>query len=513
MRKPAKAKTNKNALRTTKGKAQIDADGKVEFNWDEEGIVGDTNVSAVIEANMKVYGTMTVEDRAINDYRDGFKKVQRRLLWAMYQLKAWNSGAYRKAAKVVGDTMGDYHPHGDQAIYDSLVTMANFKDSLIDSMGNWGNWTGDAAAAMRYTECRLSKLAQTIVLDEYNMAVVETVPNFDSSKTEPVTFVPNLPLLLIYGSSGIAVAVTTSIPSFTMESVRKLVTAAMARTIKNGKETAVTAKDCVKVLEFNSHTGGYVTSDDATLEAFFKSNIGRVEWSCEHNWNEEGRFVEVTGIAPEWGYAGKVRKFEAMPEVKQVSSFNDEEGLRLRIILKKMSVGETEIAREKIEREMGSAMTYRINLIERQAVTEDGITEVKARFFSCSIPEMLTLWIKWRVEQHQIALQADLDRTNEKLRRETLMSDAIDFLDEIVGMLRNKTKGYDKVAALAKLMKITEGEAREIWAIAIGRFDRLSKDEQLRKISDLKAEIALIKADLKSPYAATYNYIKAATGG
>lgn len=511
MKKTIKTKTT--AKITKRLLAGTVIDGKVEYDWDNEGIVRDTNVSIIIENNMKVYGTMTVEDRAINDYRDGFKKVQRRILWAMYQEKMWATSHYNKGAEVVGNTMGRYHPHGDQSIYDALVTMANFKNSLIDSMGNWGNWTGDAAAAMRYTECRLSKLAQTIVLDEYNMAIVETVPNYDGKRTEPVTFVPNLPLLLVYGSSGIAVAVTTSIPSFTMESVSALVRAAMARTIKNGKETPVTAKDCVKLLEFNSHTGGYVTSDDAALTEFFSQPKGRVEWSCEHNWNEEGRFVEVTGIAPEWGYAGKVRKFETMPEVKQVSSFSDEEGLRLRIILKKMSVGETEEVRAKIEKEMTSAMTYRINLIERQAVTEDGITEVKARFFTCSIPEMLTMWIRWRVEQHQVALQADLDRNNEKLRRESLLNDAIDFLDQIFGFLRNKTKGFDKVDALAKLMKVTTEESREIWALAIGRFDRLSKDEQTRKITDLKDEIKLIKADLKSPYRATYEYIKAATGG
>jgi len=139
---------------------------------------------AFIQKAMTIYGRKTIEDRAIPDLRDGLKPVQRRILWAMKNLG--HPEQYRKAARIVGDTMGNYHPHGDLAIYGALVTMANFSTPFVDGQGNWGNpATGDNAASMRYTECRLTAFSLTYLLDPEYLEVTELVPNYGGDRRFP----------------------------------------------------------------------------------------------------------------------------------------------------------------------------------------------------------------------------------------------------------------------------------------------------------------------------------------
>ena len=168
------------------------------------------------------YAMSVIIARALPDARDGLKPVQRRVLYDMHELGIRYDRPYRKSARIVGDTMGKYHPHGDSSIYDALVVLTQeFKKGLplIDGHGNFGNIEGDGAAAMRYTEARLEKITQEAFLADLDKDIVDFVPNFDETEKEPSVLPVKIPNLLVNGSEGIAVGMTTSIPPHNLEEV------------------------------------------------------------------------------------------------------------------------------------------------------------------------------------------------------------------------------------------------------------------------------------------------------
>ena len=174
-----------------------------------------TDYAEVMQKSYIDYAMSVIISRALPDVRDGLKPVQRRTLYDMYELGIRYDRPYRKCARIVGDTMGKYHPHGDSSIYEALVVMAqDFKKgkTLVDGHGNFGSVDGDGAAAMRYTEARLEKLTQDVFLEDLDKNVVDFMPNFDETEKEPVVLPSRFPNLLVNGTSGIAVGMATNIP-------------------------------------------------------------------------------------------------------------------------------------------------------------------------------------------------------------------------------------------------------------------------------------------------------------
>jgi topoisomerase-4 subunit A len=181
---------------------------------EEGGRIVDEPIGEALAKRYLAYALSTITSRALPDVRDGLKPVHRRVLYAMKRLNLTADAAFRKSAKVVGDVMGDYHPHGDQSIYDALVRLAqdfNSRYPLIDGQGNFGNIDGDNPAAMRYTESRMTKAAEAL-LEGIDEDAVEFRPSYDGSKEEPVVLPAAFPNLLANGSSGIAVGMATNIP-------------------------------------------------------------------------------------------------------------------------------------------------------------------------------------------------------------------------------------------------------------------------------------------------------------
>ena len=180
-----------------------------------EGQVIRTEYSDIMQKSYIDYAMSVIVSRALPDVRDGLKPVQRRTLYDMYELGLRYDKPYRKSARIVGDTMGKYHPHGDSSIYGALVVLAqDFKMGvpLVDGHGNFGSIEGDGAAAMRYTEARLQKITQEAFLNDMDKGVVNFVPNFDETEKEPEVLPVRIPNLLVNGSEGIAVGMVTSIP-------------------------------------------------------------------------------------------------------------------------------------------------------------------------------------------------------------------------------------------------------------------------------------------------------------
>ena len=239
-----------------------------------------TEYSDLMKKSYIDYAMSVIIARALPDVRDGLKPVQRRTLYDMYELGIRYDKPYRKSARIVGDTMGKYHPHGDSSIYDSLVVMAqDFKKGqvLVDGHGNFGSIEGDGAAAMRYTEARLTKFTQEVCLADLDKNVIDFGPNFDETEKEPLVLPMRVPNLLINGAEGIAVGMATSIPTHNLCEVVDAVKAYM----KNDKITTKQLMKYIKGPDFP--TGGIVVNKD-DLPAIYESGQGKIKLRGKWKW-------------------------------------------------------------------------------------------------------------------------------------------------------------------------------------------------------------------------------------
>ena len=231
-----------------------------------------TEYSDIMKKSYIDYAMSVIVSRALPDVRDGLKPVQRRTLYDMYELGIRYDRPYRKCARIVGDTMGKYHPHGDSSIYESLVVMAqDFKKGLplVDGHGNFGSIEGDGAAAMRYTEARLQKVTQDAFLSDLDKDVVDFGPNFDETEKEPQVLPVRLPNLLVNGSEGIAVGMVTSTPPHNLGEVIDAVKA----TILNHKITTEELMQYIQGPDFP--TGGIVINKDDLLSVY-ETGTGKI---------------------------------------------------------------------------------------------------------------------------------------------------------------------------------------------------------------------------------------------
>ena len=302
-----------------------------------------TYYSDVMQKSYIDYAMSVIVSRALPDVRDGLKPVQRRTLYDMHELGIHYDGAYRKSARIVGDTMGKYHPHGDSSIYDALVVMSqDFKKglALVDGHGNFGNIEGDGAAAMRYTEARLTKIAEEDLLADLDKDVVDFIPNFDETEKEPSVLPAKFSNLLVNGSEGIAVGMATNIPPHNLGEV---VDATKAY-IKNNNITDEGLMKYIKGPDFP--TGGIITNKDE-LPEIYKSGVGKVKirGKVEVEDAKGGHKLIVITEIPYTMIGAGIAKFltdvAALQETRKttdivdISNQSSKEGIRIVIELKK----------------------------------------------------------------------------------------------------------------------------------------------------------------------------------
>ncbi|RKI92803.1 DNA topoisomerase 4 subunit A [Parablautia intestinalis] len=308
----------------------------------EEKIIK-TEYSEVMQKSYIDYAMSVIIARALPDARDGLKPVQRRVLYDMHELGIRYDRPYRKSARIVGDTMGKYHPHGDSSIYEALVVMTQeFKKGLplIDGHGNFGNIEGDGAAAMRYTEARLERITQEAFLADLDKDVVDFIPNFDETEKEPAVLPVKFPNLLVNGSEGIAVGMATSIPPHNLGEVAEAVKAYML----DENITTESLMHYVKGPDFP--TGGIVTNKDELLE-IYKTGSGKIKvrGKVDIEKGKAGRINVVISEIPYPMIGANISKFlmdvAALSETKKtqdivdISNQSSKEGIRIVIELKK----------------------------------------------------------------------------------------------------------------------------------------------------------------------------------
>ncbi|MBQ2282659.1 MAG: DNA topoisomerase 4 subunit A [Agathobacter sp.] len=309
----------------------------------EESTIIRTEYSDLMQKSYIDYAMSVIISRALPDVRDGLKPVQRRTLYDMYELGIRYDKPYRKSARIVGDTMGKYHPHGDSSIYDALVVMAqDFKKGLplVDGHGNFGSIEGDGAAAMRYTEARLQKVTQEAYLADLDKGVVDFVPNFDETEKEPEVLPVKVPNLLINGAEGIAVGMATSIPPHNFGEVIDGVIAYM----KNPDITTMEMMQYIPGPDFP--TGGIVANKD-DLAAIYETGMGKIKvrGKVEIESVKGGRERMVITEIPYTMIGANIGKFlndvYSLVETKKTSDIVDitnqssKEGIRIVLDLKK----------------------------------------------------------------------------------------------------------------------------------------------------------------------------------
>ena len=308
----------------------------------EEKIIK-TEYSEVMQKSFIDYAMSVIVARALPDVRDGLKPVQRRTLYDMYELGIRYDRPYRKCARIVGDTMGKYHPHGDSSIYDALVVMAqDFKKGmpLVDGHGNFGNIEGDGAAAMRYTEARLEQVTLEAFLADLDKDVVDFGPNFDETEKEPTVLPVKIPNLLVNGSEGIAVGMATSIPPHNLGEVIEAEKAFM-------KNEAISTAELMKYLNGPDFpTGGIVTNKDDLL-SIYETGTGkiRIRGKVEVEKGKGGKTSVVITEIPYPMIGANIGKFladvAALAETKKTADISDisnqssKEGIRIVIELKR----------------------------------------------------------------------------------------------------------------------------------------------------------------------------------
>ena len=411
----------------------------------EQSII-QTEYSELMQKSYIDYAMSVIISRALPDVRDGLKPVQRRTLYDMYELGIRYDKPYRKSARIVGDTMGKYHPHGDSSIYDALVVMAqDFKKGLplIDGHGNFGSIEGDGAAAMRYTEARLQRVTQEAYLADLDKDVVDFMPNFDETEKEPVVLPVKVPNLLINGAEGIAVGMATSIPPHNFGEVIDGVIAYM----KNPDITTAEMMQYIPGPDFP--TGGIVANKD-DLAAIYESGMGKIKirGKVEVEKQKGGKERLVITEIPYTMIGANIGKFlndvynlvetKATSDIVDITNQSSKEGIRIVLDLKKGA--DIDALENLLYKKTKLEDTFGVNML----AVADGRPE------TMGIVPIIRHHVKFQYEiatrKYNTLLQKELDR---KEIQEGLIR-ACNVIDLIIEILRGSRNIKDAKACLTE---------------------------------------------------------------
>lgn len=400
----------------------------------------DTNYSDLMKQFYLDYSVSVLVSRAIPDVRDGLKPVQRKILYDMYEMGVLSNKPYKKSARIVGDTMGKYHPHGDSSIYDAMVNMAvdfNKTQKMVDGFGNMGSIEGDEAAAMRYTESRLDNYTELVMLDYLKYNTVNFIDNYDGSEKEPEVLPALLPNLIINGSSGIGVGSRSEIPSHNLKEVID----ATIYTMKHKRVNVEKLMNFIKGPDFPS--GGIVTNKSDLLNVY-KNGYGKIEISgVMEEKNEGGKKQLVITEIPQTMVGDGINKFieklkslvldKTLSEVTDISNHSSSEGIMIVIDLKKNADA------EYVKSVIYNKTPFKWYISTSFLVVENGAPVQK------SLLDLINSFIGFQYEIYTKKFKNLLEKSSEKMEITEGLIKAIDQLDAILDLIRNS-----KSTAVAK---------------------------------------------------------------
>ncbi|MBX3510893.1 MAG: DNA topoisomerase IV subunit A [Hyphomonadaceae bacterium] len=446
---------------------------------EEGGRIVEEPIGEALAKRYLAYALSTITSRALPDVRDGLKPVHRRVLYAMKRLNLTADAAFRKSAKVVGDVMGDFHPHGDQAIYDAMVRLAqdfNSRYPLIDGQGNFGNIDGDGAAAMRYTESRLTKAAEAL-LEGIDEDAVDFRPSYDGTKEEPVVLPAAFPNLLANGASGIAVGMATNIPP---HNVAELIDGCV-HLIENAKATT---EDLLKFIPGPDFpTGGLVVEPPESIREAYETGRGgfrvRARWHTEDLGRGMWRIV-VTEIPHLVQKSKLVEQLAALIEAKKaplLGDVRDESAEDIRLVLEPKS--------RTVEPDVMMESLYKLSALETRIALNLNVLDAQGAPRVMGLKEVLRAFLDHRRDVLQRRTSFRLGKIAARL--DVLAGLLIVYLnlDEVIRIIRNED---DPKAKLIQRFKLNDTQAEAILNTRLRQLRKLEEMEIRREDAALREE-------------------------
>lgn len=445
------------------------------------------NATELTSKNMYEYGISVIEDRAIPDYRDGLKPVQRRLLRTADDLHAYANTKTIKSARITGDCMGRYSPHADS--YGALVTMVNTEYAPIFGQGNWGDLRNDAASS-RYTEAKISSIGMKML---ECMDAADFVPNYTGEFKEPVIIPTRFPYFFVNSCSGIAVGISCNIPSHNLEEVVN----AFKALIKKGKDATI--KDVVKYIKGPDYCyGGKIISGPEEVKALYENGEGSIRYECEYTIQKDRRnwLLTITGYCPGFSPDTFIKKMMELIDEGVVLYVNDsatkDQVCKLEVMFKNEEDFES-----KIHKHLIKSQSYRYYAVERTKSTSEE-KDIDTKIISTNILELMQRWLDWRREVETKMCIAEKTVYENKCWNAYLRLLASKHVNIVMEALKSKSP-IDYIAENMPQIKGTKRAveaAKYICDLKIIAIQQIDQDKMNNDINDYRKRIADLEADI-----------------
>ncbi len=455
--------------------------------------IHEVDLKKTMETSYIDYAMSVIASRALPDVRDGLKPVQRRVLYSMIELNNGPDKPHRKSARIVGDTMGKYHPHGDSSIYGALVNMAqpwSLRHPLVDGHGNFGSVDGDGAAAMRYTEARLSKISMELLAD-INKDTVDFVPNFDETEKEPTVLPSRFPNLLVNGTTGIAVGMATNIPPHNLREVVAAVVKIIDNRIEEDRETSIEEiLPIVKAPDFP--TGGIILGTRGSEEAY-RTGRGKIRvravTDIETMPNGKSRII-VTELPYLVNKANLIQKIAELVKLKKIDGItdlrdeSDREGMRIVIELRRDA--NANVIMNQLYKHTQMQDTFGVIML---ALVNN---EPKVM----NLLDMLIYYIRHQEEVVTRRTKYDLNKAEEKDHILQGLLIALDNIDEVISIIRSSQNTQIAKQRLMDRFGLTDVQSQAIVDMRLRTLTGLEREKIENEHKELLAKIAELKAIL-----------------
>jgi DNA gyrase subunit A len=457
----------------------------------EAAIVKPVDIEEEMKSSYLDYAMSVIVSRALPDARDGLKPVQRRVLYAMDGLGLRHNSPYRKSARIVGDVLGKYHPHGDAPVYEAMVRMAqdfSLRYPLVDGQGNFGSVDNDPPAAMRYTEARLSQIAEEMLID-IDKNTVDFIPNFDGSLQEPSVLPARLPNLLVSGSSGIAVGMTTNIPPHNLGEICD----AIIYLIDNPQANVEELMELVKGPDFP--TGGIICGKEG-IDNAYTTGQGKIILRAKANeLTSKGgkRQIVVTELPYQVNKAALVERIAELVKVKRISGIaevrdeSDREGMRIVIELRKE--GQPRQILNNLHKYTAMQSAFFINMV----ALVDGQPKV------INLKEALTYYIDFRFQVITKRSQFELDKAKDRAHILEGFRIALNNMEQVIKIIRQSQTVESARANLMAAFALSQIQAQAILDMPLRRLAKLEQDKITEEYAAVIKNISYLEDLLANP--------------
>ncbi len=455
--------------------------------------IHEVDLKETMETSYIDYAMSVIAARALPDVRDGLKPVQRRVLYSMVELNNGPDKPHRKCARIVGDTMGKYHPHGDSSIYGALVNMAqewSTRYPLVDGHGNFGSEDGDGAAAMRYTEARLSKISMEMVAD-INKDTVDFIPNFDETEKEPTVLPSRFPNLLVNGTSGIAVGMATNIPPHNLTETINAIIKIIDNKVDENRDTEI--EEIMEIVKGPDFPTGATILGRKGIEEAYRTGRGKIRTRAvseiETMDNGKSRIV-VTELPYMVNKAKLVEKIANLVKEKKIDGITD---LR--------DESDQEGTRVVIEVRRDANANVILNQLYKHTQLQDSFGVIMLALVNgepkvLNLLQMLDEYLKHQKDVVTRRTRFELNKAEERAHIIQGLLIALDNIDEVIKIVRNSRTTADAKASLSERFGLSDAQAQAIVDMRIRQLTGLAREDLENEYKELMDKIAYLKSIL-----------------